>query len=155
MGFGDLFKATQNKTLQNRIAELESLLTPEMRNLLTIQEKIAAAQKELNHITKECEKSISATQKRTGDMIAAHRKFLIYPGQSHTRQRRIPACGTLLPISSTASPDFAAPTPYQAAKGAARRAVRRTSPLRTTGENLAPLPAVCFSRQLCPPFSIC
>ncbi len=74
MGFGDLFKATQNKTLQNRIAELESLLTPEMRNLLTIQEKIAAAQKELNHITKECEKSISATQKRTGDMIAAANK---------------------------------------------------------------------------------
>lgn len=74
MRLGDLFKATQNKALQERIVELEAMLTPEMRDLLAVQEKIATATQELNRITEECEKTISSAQKKADNITDSAEK---------------------------------------------------------------------------------
>lgn len=70
MGIGDLFKATQNKALQDRIAELEAMITPEMQDLLVVQGKIADARKELESITTECEKTVTSAKKKADNITA-------------------------------------------------------------------------------------
>ena len=48
MGFGDLFKATENQQLRQRIAELEALLTPELRNYQAAKQHLAETEKEIS-----------------------------------------------------------------------------------------------------------
>lgn len=50
MGIGDLFKAKENNQLKARIAELEAMLTPEMKDSLKLQELIAAQQEEFTQL---------------------------------------------------------------------------------------------------------
>lgn len=50
MALGDVFKAKENQQLKARVAELEAMLTPEMRDLLRVNEQIAAQQSELMRI---------------------------------------------------------------------------------------------------------
>ena len=40
MGLGDLFKANENQQLRQRVAELEALLTPELRQVQAAQQKL-------------------------------------------------------------------------------------------------------------------
>ena len=47
MAIGDFFKAKENNQLKARVAELESMLTPEMQDSLKLRELIAAQQQEL------------------------------------------------------------------------------------------------------------
>lgn len=57
MAFGDLFKAKENEQLKNRIAELEGMLTPEMRESLQLQEKIFSQQQMLDALQNEYAKT--------------------------------------------------------------------------------------------------
>lgn len=68
MGIGDLFKASKNKALQERVNELESLLTPEMKDLLVIEDKIKEASARLESINRECDKKLKETEKKTSEM---------------------------------------------------------------------------------------
>lgn len=52
-GLGDLFKAKENQSLKERIAQLESLLTPELQNLNTVKDKISASEQELSNKLEE------------------------------------------------------------------------------------------------------
>lgn len=47
MAIGDFFKAKENNQLKARVAELESMLTPEMQDSLKLRELITAQQQEL------------------------------------------------------------------------------------------------------------
>lgn len=47
MAIGDFFKAKENAQLKNRILELESMLTPEMKDSLKLRESIVIQQQEL------------------------------------------------------------------------------------------------------------
>ena len=47
MAIGDFFKAKENNQLKARVAELESMLTPEMQDSLKLRELIAVQQQEL------------------------------------------------------------------------------------------------------------
>ena len=49
MGIGDIFKAKENAFLQEKVAELEALLTPEMRDFQVVQRKLEAAKRELEY----------------------------------------------------------------------------------------------------------
>lgn len=57
MALGDLFKAKENEQLKNRITELEGMLTPEMRDSLQLQEKIAYQQQLLSKLREDCVKA--------------------------------------------------------------------------------------------------
>lgn len=50
MGLGDIFKATKNKELENRVAELESMLSPEQAELDSIRQEISQAQEQLSSL---------------------------------------------------------------------------------------------------------
>lgn len=63
MGFGDLFKASQNKALREQVAQLESLLTPEMQDSLALQNHISLQKKELEDLQKQYEKEAAKNQK--------------------------------------------------------------------------------------------
>lgn len=57
MSLGDIFKAKENETLKSRIAELEGMLTPEMRNSVQLQEKISYQEKLLSSLQADCAKA--------------------------------------------------------------------------------------------------
>lgn len=70
MGFSDIFKGKQYKgeleSLQQKYDELQALLTPEMKNALTLQEKIRELEQSIQSDQKEIEvldKTISDKQK--------------------------------------------------------------------------------------------
>ncbi len=48
MGLGDIFKATKNKALENRVAELESMLSPEQTELDSLRQSISMAKEQLS-----------------------------------------------------------------------------------------------------------
>ena len=50
MALGDIFKAKENFQLKARVAELESMLTPEMRDLLKLRELISRQAYELSRL---------------------------------------------------------------------------------------------------------
>lgn len=50
MGLGDIFKATKNKELENRVAELEGMLSPEQAELDAIRQEISQAQEQLSSL---------------------------------------------------------------------------------------------------------
>lgn len=50
MSLGDIFKAKENAQLKARIAELESVLTPEMRDSIKLRELITAQESELSRL---------------------------------------------------------------------------------------------------------
>lgn len=56
MSFGDIFKAKKNDKLKERIAELESILTPEMRDSMQLQEKIRHQQQILSTLQNDFRK---------------------------------------------------------------------------------------------------
>ena len=56
MGLGDLFKAKQNEDLRSRVAQLEAMLTPEMRDSIALQEHITAQRAELEALRKTMQK---------------------------------------------------------------------------------------------------
>ena len=47
MGIGDVFKASENKKLKDRIAELESMLTPEQQQAELMKKQIADLESEM------------------------------------------------------------------------------------------------------------
>ena len=47
MGLGDLFKAKENEALRAQVAQLESMLTPEMRDSVLLQQRIEQQKQEL------------------------------------------------------------------------------------------------------------
>lgn len=57
MGLGDLFKAKENEQLKSRIAELEAMLSPEMRDSILLQNKICSQQEVLVSLQAECAKA--------------------------------------------------------------------------------------------------
>ncbi len=48
MGIGDIFKASENQQLRQRISELESLITPEMKDISTARQRLDALQQEIS-----------------------------------------------------------------------------------------------------------
>ena len=56
MALGDLFKAKENNQLKARVAELESMLTPEMKDSLKLRELIATQQSTLSELEKRTAK---------------------------------------------------------------------------------------------------
>lgn len=76
MGLGDLFKASKNKELESRVAELEGMMSPEQAELDAIRQEIAAAQKQLSSVKQDVERLMLA--KKTVDAeVKAARKALI------------------------------------------------------------------------------
>lgn len=59
MALGDLFKAKENEQLKARIAELEGILTPEMRDSLKLREIIRQQQQLLNSLQADCSRTES------------------------------------------------------------------------------------------------
>ncbi len=59
MGIGDLFKAKENDRLRARIAQLESMLTPEMQDHLQLRELISKQQESLRTAKTQCEQARS------------------------------------------------------------------------------------------------
>lgn len=55
MGFGDIFKAKKNEELSARVAELEALLTPEVRDHQRLMAEIQEKRAELDAIKKQIE----------------------------------------------------------------------------------------------------
>ena len=56
MALGDIFKAKENNQLKARIAELDSMLTPEMKDSLKLREFIATQQSTLSELEKRTAK---------------------------------------------------------------------------------------------------
>lgn len=48
MGFGDIFKANENKQLKDRIAELEAMLTPEQQQILNLRDEISGLEQTIS-----------------------------------------------------------------------------------------------------------
>lgn len=48
MGIGDIFKASENQQLRQRISELESLITPEMKDISTARQRLDALHHEIS-----------------------------------------------------------------------------------------------------------
>ncbi len=65
MGIGDLFKASENKSLRQRVDELEAMMTPEMRDLDILKGRIKDAEAELLQRQNE----ISAIRTETTSVI--------------------------------------------------------------------------------------
>lgn len=72
MSFGDLFKGKENEKLKARVAELESMLTPEMQDSLKLQERITLQKESLAQF----EKQLSETQSKNAQEIERARKEL-------------------------------------------------------------------------------
>lgn len=72
MGLGDLFKAKENNELRARIAELESMLTPEMQDHLRLSNMISSQQSALNTLQAQC----SELQAKQATELAKHRSDL-------------------------------------------------------------------------------
>lgn len=79
MALGDLFKAKENEQLRARIAELEALLTPELRNSLALQDRINAQQAELDALEsqhrKKYQKMQSEIEKHQGTLNDLEQKI--------------------------------------------------------------------------------
>ena len=71
MGFADLFKATKNKELSTRVAELEAMLTPEMQDLDKVRTLIAEANTELEQTQKSTDKMIADAEKQAAKITSA------------------------------------------------------------------------------------
>lgn len=76
MGLGDIFKATKNKELEARIAELEGMMSPEQAELDSIRRDIAASQKQLSMIKKDLEQ-LQHTKTAVDKEVSAARMKLI------------------------------------------------------------------------------
>ena len=70
MGLGDLFKAKQNDELRARVAQLEAMLTPEMRDSLTLQSyienqkmQLTAMQNNLNAFQEQTSREMQKKQR--------------------------------------------------------------------------------------------
>lgn len=79
MAFGDLFKAKENEQLKARIAELENMLTPEMRDSIQLQEKINYQQQLLSTLQADCARAQSdqaaALQKAQKELSSIQRQI--------------------------------------------------------------------------------
>lgn len=73
MSFGDLFKGKENMQLKARIAQLESMLTPEMQDSIRLQELIRSQQAYLTQL----EQQFAEAQRRTASETARAQQELI------------------------------------------------------------------------------
>lgn len=70
MALGDIFKAKENNQLKARIAELESMLTPEMKDSLKLRELIATQKRTLSELEQRSAKDqadLASLQQQIGD----------------------------------------------------------------------------------------
>jgi chromosome segregation ATPase len=66
VGIGDLFKAKENAQLKAKILELESMLTPEMHDLLQLQQRITSQQQLLTDLQAQ----YASVQQEQSDTLA-------------------------------------------------------------------------------------
>ncbi len=84
MGLGDLFKAKENselkltvQALQEKISELESVLTPEHRELMNLKEAIIRTQKELDEKYNK-KRELSSENSMLNSAIAEKKNQIIF-----------------------------------------------------------------------------
>lgn len=79
MALGDIFKAKKNQELTARVAELEALLTPELREYQSLTKKIEDARAELGAIEKQSaeaqEKLIQERQEQAAELAELHNRI--------------------------------------------------------------------------------
>ncbi len=85
MGIGDIFKAKENAFLQEKVAELEALLTPEMRDFQVVQRKLEAAKRELEYQQVE----LNHRQKLSDDLLAQSKGELESVSAELARQKKL------------------------------------------------------------------
>ena len=56
MGIGDIFKATKNKALEERVRELEALMTPEQSEVLSLSDRKKELEQQIKKSEAEAEK---------------------------------------------------------------------------------------------------
>lgn len=76
MGLGDIFKATKNKELESRVAELEGMLTPEQAELDLLQQNIAQAKDNLAAVQKDLAKLEKAKAAVESDIQSAKKQLI-------------------------------------------------------------------------------
>ena len=64
MGIGDVFKASENKRLKDRISELENMLTPEQQQLDLMKRQLADLENNIFDKQNEIQKLQSEVNKR-------------------------------------------------------------------------------------------
>lgn len=69
MGLMDVFKAKENKQLQERIAELEALLSPEHRDILRLRDEISSLEQVASEKRREAGLAITEADKRKKDIV--------------------------------------------------------------------------------------
>ena len=76
MGIGDLFKASENKKLKQRASELESMLTPEMRDLDAVNRNLESKKKQVADTEKQI--SLLNEQKKSieRDILTAKKQLI-------------------------------------------------------------------------------
>lgn len=76
VGFGDIFKAGENKQLRSRVEELEALLTPEMRDVDSAKKKLDEIQQQITYSETKA-LGLEADLTRLQSEIVAARKYLV------------------------------------------------------------------------------
>lgn len=77
VGIGDLFKAPKNKALKERVSELEAILTPEMKDYLTVQEQLKTAQSQYTVIKEKLDTSLRDLDAAKADLIEVRDEILL------------------------------------------------------------------------------
>ena len=88
MGLGDLFKAKKNEELAQRVAELEALLTPELRDLQLVRERLetetqqyrarkATYDADLKDMEAQCRSLSAEIQKLRGELVETNEEVLL------------------------------------------------------------------------------
>jgi len=86
MGFGDIFKAsknksleTENKELSNKVSELEALLTPEVRDYANLLQLISQKQQDLHELETKIEKEkadgLKSIDEQRTELMSLHAKI--------------------------------------------------------------------------------
>lgn len=116
MAFGDIFKAKENAQLRARIAELESMLTPEMQDHLLLRSRIEAQERALNSLREMCIKEKTEHDRR---MTSCHAELASIQTQiDHARTELVETNEEVLMQSFgvyTPKYDFANATGYKEA----------------------------------------
>ena len=76
MGLGDIFKATENKKLKERIAELEQFLTPEMQQIDNAQKRLEELKTSITQAQDKLSELISQKNTIQNDISAAQQELI-------------------------------------------------------------------------------
>lgn len=76
-GMGDLFKAKENAALKEKIAELEAMLTPEMKDYLHIQEQLKTAQEQYTTVKEKLDVSLRDLNAAKSELIEVREEVLL------------------------------------------------------------------------------